>query len=216
MRIEAEHAPAAQLRRAVLDDADVAVAVLDGCRKVAGLKRRAHALVLAARHLAAEYERFGPAADAAEQRADQRLVRGRRRQGFRPNLAAAGLGDPERARLSGGLGHFVAGQRGLAAPARAYLQTGRQACKRHRLCPSQASTSTDRSLPAQRWPRGAAPAVLLAAAATIAGGLLLGALARRWRAPVASRRARARRQQSAVVARRAALHARRPSVPPMP
>ena len=29
-------------------------------------------------------------------------------------------------------------------------------------------------VPAQRWPRGAAPAVLLAAAATVAGGILLG------------------------------------------
>jgi len=99
MRIEREHVAPPQGGGAALDDPDAGVAVLHRRGKRAGLKRRAHALVLARRHASLKHQRFGAAADAAEQRAHDDLVRRRRRQRLAANLAAPGLGHPEGARL---------------------------------------------------------------------------------------------------------------------
>src|SRR5262245_34535915 len=118
MWIEAEHAPADELRGPALDDADVRVTVLDGRRELAGLERRAHPLELAARHLAVEDERLCAAADARVERAHERLVRGRRTQRLGPDLAALRLGDPECARFDCRFGHLTLSPRGARRPRR--------------------------------------------------------------------------------------------------
>ena len=74
MREQREHRAASQVVGAVLDDADVQVAVLDGSGEVALLERRAHALVLARGNLAAEDDRLGAAADAGVDRAHEHLT----------------------------------------------------------------------------------------------------------------------------------------------
>ncbi len=130
MRIEAEHVPADQRGRAALDDPDVAVAVLHGRRKIAGLKRRAHPLVLARRHGAREHERFGAAADAAVERADHRVSGLGAAQHLGPNLAAAWLRDPKRTCV---LGRHLAPNR---VPSRGRRHTcnalvNMQACRPH-------------------------------------------------------------------------------------
>jgi hypothetical protein len=98
MRIQAKDMAAAELRGPLLDDADIAVAVFHGCGEIAGLKRRPHALVLAARHFASEDQRFRAAADGREQRAHERFARLRRLQRLGANFPAAGLDYPECAR----------------------------------------------------------------------------------------------------------------------
>jgi hypothetical protein len=74
MRVQTEHRAAAQLRRPVLDGADIEVAVLDRAREVPLLEWRAHRGVLIRRHAAAEHERLGAAADAGPQRADHDIA----------------------------------------------------------------------------------------------------------------------------------------------
>src|SRR5262245_5235741 len=98
MRKQHEDAPALDRLWTALDHADAGVAILDRRWKITRLKRRPHALIFARRDASVEHERFGPTADAAERRADDRLVRCRRRHSFPPNLALAGCRDPERAR----------------------------------------------------------------------------------------------------------------------
>ena len=155
VRIQAEDVPAAQLRGPLLDDADVAVAVLDGRGKLAGLKRRAHALVLAARHLAVEHERFGAAADAAVERADERFALGRRGQAS-PRESRRGRLRPPRTRALDSESLLISsGGRKLAALARAYLQTGRQACKRHASCRRHPLVEVDRRRARARAPLAA-------------------------------------------------------------
>ncbi len=97
------------------------------------------------------------------ERAHERLVRGRRGQRLRANLAAARLGDPECARVLGAFRHLKRVPLERSARA-AYLQTGRQACKRHALMPIPPVVDAQRRprSPARRWPRGAAAAVALA------------------------------------------------------
>ena len=99
MRVEAEDRAAAQVRRALLDDADVEVAVLDRAREVALLERRPHRGVLARRDSAAEHQRLGAAADAGDERAHEHVVRAGVGQRDRPDLAVAGRGQPEGLRL---------------------------------------------------------------------------------------------------------------------
>ena len=99
VRVQAEDRAAAQLRRALLDGADVEVAVLDRRREVALLERRPHRGVLARRHAAAEHQRLGAAADAGAQRAHDHVVPPRLGQRDRPDLPAAGRAQPERMRV---------------------------------------------------------------------------------------------------------------------
>ena len=98
VRVQAEDRAAAQLRRPLLDGADVEVAVLDRPREVPLLERRAHRGVLARRHAAAEHQRLGAAADAGPQRADHHVVRPGLGQRDRPDLPAPGRAQPERVR----------------------------------------------------------------------------------------------------------------------
>ena len=90
VRVEAEHRPPAQRRRALLDDADAEVAVLHRPGQVAVLERRAHHGVLAGRHPPPEDQRLGAAADPGAQRAHQRLARPGARQPHAPDLAGPG------------------------------------------------------------------------------------------------------------------------------
>ena len=83
VRVQAEDGAAAQLRRPLLDDADVEVAVLDRPREVALLERRAHRRVLAGRDAAAEHECLGAPAHPRSQRAHEHLVRARQPQRVR-------------------------------------------------------------------------------------------------------------------------------------
>ena len=99
MRVERERGAAGELPRTVLDRPDACVPVFHRRRKTSRLKRRGHALALAGRHAALEHERLGPAADAAEQRAHDDLIRGRRRQRLAPQLSTSRRGNPERTRL---------------------------------------------------------------------------------------------------------------------
>ena len=99
VRVQAEDRAAAQLRRPLLDGADVEVAVLDRPREVALLERRAHRGVLARRHAAPEHQRLGAAADAGPQRADHHVAAPRLGQRDRPDLPAPGRAQPERVRV---------------------------------------------------------------------------------------------------------------------
>ena len=99
VRVQAEDRAAAQLRRPLLDGADVEVAVLDRPREVPFLERRAHRGVLARRHAAPEHQRLGPAADAGPQRADHHVAAPRLGQRDRPDLPAPGRAQPERVRI---------------------------------------------------------------------------------------------------------------------
>ena len=72
-----------EARRAALDHADARVAVLHRRREIAGLERRAHALVLDSRHPAGEHQRFGAAADPAVECAHAAPRRAPARAGFR-------------------------------------------------------------------------------------------------------------------------------------
>ena len=86
MRVEAEHRAAAQLRRPLLDGADVEVAVLDRPREIPLLERRSHRGVLARRHTAPEHQRLGAPAHAGPQRADQHVAPPWLGQPDRPDL----------------------------------------------------------------------------------------------------------------------------------
>src|SRR4051794_23769343 len=97
MRVQHEHADATPGRIAVLDDTDIAVAVLDRAGELARLERRAHARVLARRHVAAEHERLRAPADAAELRAHEQFAGAWTRQPLVANGAVSWLDDPERA-----------------------------------------------------------------------------------------------------------------------
>src|SRR5262249_60768090 len=76
MRIEYEGASAGQRCRAALDRADAGVPVLDRRGKRSGLKGCRHPIALRRRHATLEHQRFGAAADPAEERAHRDLVRG--------------------------------------------------------------------------------------------------------------------------------------------
>ena len=79
VRVEAEHRPAAQLRRPLLHDADVEVAVLDRPREVPLLEGRPHRGVLVRRHAAPEHQRLGAAAHGRPQGAHHHVAPPRRR-----------------------------------------------------------------------------------------------------------------------------------------
>ncbi len=74
VRVEGEHAAPFEVSGPALDLADARVAVLDRRGKRTGLKRRAHAIVLARRHASFEDERLGPPADPAENRPDDDIA----------------------------------------------------------------------------------------------------------------------------------------------
>ena len=128
VRVQAEDRAAAQLRRSLLHDADVEVAVLDRPREVALLKRCPHRGVLGRRHTAAEHQRLGAAADAGPQGAHQHVVRPRLGQRDRPDLPAAGRAQPERVRV------------GLSGP---HLATPRQFTKPRSSPPQDAKSTHD-------------------------------------------------------------------------
>ena len=96
VRVQAEDRAAAQLRRSLLHDADVEVAVLDRTGEVPLLERRPHRGVLARRHAAAEHQRLGAAADARPQGAHHHLIPPRLGQRDRSDLPAARRAEPER------------------------------------------------------------------------------------------------------------------------
>src|SRR5690606_15957275 len=118
---EAEDAAAAQRVRALLDDADVAVAVFDRRGEIPFLERCAHARVLARRHAAAQHERLRAAADTAEQRAHEHLVRPRCAQALAANLSAAGLRYPKSLRVEAG---HRCSQLFVGARSQAWLRSG--------------------------------------------------------------------------------------------
>ena len=99
VRIQAEHGLPEQLRRALLHPADTDVSVLHGSREFARLEWRAHALVFARWHVAAEDERLGAAADTAVKCPYTGFPSPRRRYHFAAQLAAARRLDPERERI---------------------------------------------------------------------------------------------------------------------
>ena len=101
VRVQAEDRATAQLRRPLLDGADVEVAVLDRPREVAFLERRAHFRVLSRRHAASEHQRLGAAADAGPERADHHVAGPGLGQRDRTDLPAPGRTQPERSRVSG-------------------------------------------------------------------------------------------------------------------
>ena len=90
VRKQAEDRAPAQLRRPLLDGADVQVAVLDRPGEVAFLERRAW------RHPAAERQRLGAAADAGAQRADHDVAAPGLGQRDAPDLPSPGLAEPIR------------------------------------------------------------------------------------------------------------------------
>src|SRR5439155_20701267 len=98
MWIQHEYMTVVKVVRTAFDATDAGVAVLDRRRKIAGLKRGAHALIFARRNTAAKHERFRAAADAAVHRAYDHRVSQRRLDPLAADLAAARLHDPERAR----------------------------------------------------------------------------------------------------------------------
>ena len=75
VRIQREDVLVQKLGRALLNLPDVRISVLHRRREVPRLEGRPHPLIFARRHATLEDERFGSAADAAVQRADQDLVR---------------------------------------------------------------------------------------------------------------------------------------------
>ena len=99
VRVQAEDRAAAQLRRSLLDGADVEVAVLHRAREVPFLERRAHRGVLARRHAAPEHQRLGAAADAGPQRPDHHVAAPRLGQRDGPDLPVPGRAQPERVRV---------------------------------------------------------------------------------------------------------------------
>ena len=99
VRVEAEDRATAELRRSLLHDAHVEVAVLDRPRKVPLLKRCPHGEVLGRRHPAPEDQRLGASADARPQRAHHHVTLPRPRERDRPDLTAARRAEPERVRV---------------------------------------------------------------------------------------------------------------------
>ena len=98
VRVEREDRLPDQVRRPALDDADVQVPVLHGARKVAALKRCAHPITLADRHLAAKDDGLGATTDPRVHGADEHLIRPGIGDLFRPEPAPAGPFHPERGR----------------------------------------------------------------------------------------------------------------------
>ena len=97
MRMQAEDRPAAPLRRALLDDADGAIAVFHREGKIPLLHRRAHARIFRRRHASFEDETFGAAADRAPLRGDEGLAGSRRTQRLGSDARGASLFRPESA-----------------------------------------------------------------------------------------------------------------------
>src|SRR5215471_18841825 len=104
MRIQHERGPAFQLSWPALDFADAGVAVLHRRRKLPGLKRRTHPLIFARGHTAPKHDGLRAPADPAVSRPDHDIIRGGIPERLRPDLATAGLGNPEGA---GGLGRHA-------------------------------------------------------------------------------------------------------------
>ncbi len=96
VRVQAEDRLAVQVRRALLDDADVEVAVLDGPREVALLEGGPHRGVLARGHAAAKHQRLGATTDSGPQGSHHHVVPPRLGKRDRPDLAPAGRPQPER------------------------------------------------------------------------------------------------------------------------
>ena len=90
MRIQAEDGATHQGYGALLDHADVQVAVLHRPWKLTFLVRRAHNSVLSDWYVAPEDQDLGTPADAGVQRPYEHLVRSRLGQDHRPDFANAG------------------------------------------------------------------------------------------------------------------------------
>src|SRR6185436_235542 len=93
--IEAEDGAPDEVRWALLDDADIEVAVLHRPREVAVLERSAHGGDEARGDLAAGDESLRAPADRAVERADQDLVGAGSRQLDGPDLSLPGRAEPE-------------------------------------------------------------------------------------------------------------------------
>jgi hypothetical protein len=93
--VQAEDGPAEEGARALLHDADAEVAVLDRTGELAVLERGAHDSVLTRRHLAAEDEGLGAAADPRDDGPDEDVVRARLPEPHRPDLAGSRCAQPE-------------------------------------------------------------------------------------------------------------------------
>jgi hypothetical protein len=102
VRDQGEDDAPGEVRRALLDDTDVEVPVLDGCREGATLEGCPHRVVLTGRHLAAKHEGLGAATDPGGKGPDHDVARRRLRQRDLPDLPAAGSAHPEGA---GGAAH---------------------------------------------------------------------------------------------------------------
>ena len=100
MRVEAEDGAVAQLRRTVFDDTNAEVAIFNRSREVAVLERRPHRGVLARRNPATEHQRLGSPAHPRTQRSHEDVIRTRLAQLFWPDLAHAGLAQPEGERVT--------------------------------------------------------------------------------------------------------------------
>jgi hypothetical protein len=96
MGMQAEDTLPHELRRPTLDPRHHGIAIFDREGKIALLKGTAHAGPFAFGHLARENQRFGAAADAADQRTKANLIRPGRRRRALPNLGTPGAHRPER------------------------------------------------------------------------------------------------------------------------
>ena len=83
------------------DATDTGVTVLDRCRELAVLERRAHTNTLAVGHSSGEDKRLRATADTAEERLHHHLVVRSGTQNFAAYLSPTGRNDPERSRFVG-------------------------------------------------------------------------------------------------------------------
>lgn len=100
VRVETEDRAVLEIRRTVLDDADVEVAVLHGAGEVAVLKGCPHRRVLVRRYAAAEDQGLGSTAHPAAQRAHAHVTRTWLRYGRRLDHPPTGFAHPERERVT--------------------------------------------------------------------------------------------------------------------
>jgi hypothetical protein len=102
--VQAEDGAPEEGARPLLHDADAEVAVLDRTGELAVLERGAHDAVLTRRHLTAEDEGLGAAADPRDDGPDEDVVRAGLPEPHRPDLAGSRCAEPEgTGRVGGGL-----------------------------------------------------------------------------------------------------------------
>ena len=96
MGMQAEDTLPHELRRPTLDPRHHGIAIFDREGKIALLEGTAHAGPFAFGHPPCEDQRFGAAADAADQRTQAKLIGPGRRRRALPNLGTPGTYRPER------------------------------------------------------------------------------------------------------------------------